>query len=138
MRVKFDFVPSVSTPEKIHGIKAIRTVTGLGLKEAKEVIEANTISFIASMNSMTECRTFIAEMKVFGYDITNAKYIENLFGDIETEFKEFIKRCVNLEKMELVADLSRVYSNHYCAKVLRQKDMMKGSPQGRRQNNGEN
>lgn len=118
MRVKFDFVPAVSTPEKIHGIKAIRIVTGLGLKEAKDVIESNTISFIASMNSMTDCRNFIAEMKVFGYDITNAKHIENLFGDIETEFKEFIKRCVNLEKMELVADLSRVYSNHYGSKKI--------------------
>ena len=117
MRVDIKFVRASETPDKIKMIKLMRGESDLGLREAKDIVEATTLTvdqaFTVSVGNMDEIRVINEAIKQFGFSITNYVDLEKIFGDIETEFKQFIKRCVELEKMSLASDLCGLFAKHY-------------------------
>ena len=70
IRIRFD--SSTKLPQKIQAIKAVRWISGMGLKEAKDFVEEAESGQIAVMNGNFDAkqrRQFSAELANTGYEI---------------------------------------------------------------------
>ena len=70
IRIRFD--SSTKLPQKIQAIKAVRWISGMGLKEAQDVVEEAESGQIAVMNGNFDAkqrRQFSAELANTGYEV---------------------------------------------------------------------
>jgi hypothetical protein len=70
IRIRFD--SSTKLPQKIQAIKAVRWISGMGLKEAKDFVEEAESGQIAVMNGNFDAkqrRQFSAELANTGYEV---------------------------------------------------------------------
>jgi hypothetical protein len=70
IRIRFD--SSTKLPQKIQAIKAVRWISGMGLKEAKDFVEEAEAGKVAVINGNFDAkqrRQFSAELANTGYEI---------------------------------------------------------------------
>ena len=70
IRIRFD--SSTKLPQKIQAIKAVRWISGMGLKEAKDFVEEAEAGKVAVINGNFDAkqrRQFSAELANTGYEV---------------------------------------------------------------------
>ena len=70
IRIRFD--SSTKLPQKIQAIKAVRWISGMGLKEAKDFVEEAEAGKVAVINGNFDAkqrRQFSAELTNTGYEV---------------------------------------------------------------------
>jgi hypothetical protein len=70
IRIRFDH--STKLPQKIQAIKAVRWISGMGLKEAKDFVEEAEAGKVAVINGNFDAkqrRQFSAELANTGYEV---------------------------------------------------------------------
>lgn len=94
--------------QKVQAIKAIRTITGLGLKEAKDAIEGAEVhptKIDVGLASAFEISTFTDELNMIGFAVTKDTTSINKLVSIAVE-------SVESQNYDLAIDLIQVLKKY--------------------------
>ena len=79
-------------PSKIQAIKLVRSVTNMGLKEAKDAVELLPTEFEVSSYTSQSPESVVSELRGYGYD---SEIVGSSSLDVEETFKTFLIALIN-------------------------------------------